>query len=1575
MINETKKRIEAYKAALPGIKERIIATALLLAVSIAMVTSASFAWITLSQAPEVSLINTTVAANGNLEIALVGKEGSEPNEVAIGDSSATEGKALIDANIAWGNLVNLSDSSYGLGQISLRPALLSGYNLTKTPLYGATYSEDGRVQDVSATYQYASWTQAEDGTWYFAAGDDAKYGVRAISSVKYENITGNAAISSLMTKARNAYATTTSLYLNLINGTTMVDETRNISAMDGLAMLLEIFVNEKAESALKSGGDVYKDYQSVVTYTYRLLLEYQKILDAEGEALLLLANLQAYANNADLGTEYFKTAADLRSATAATLAERGVKLESLETYKTNYTSIQSAIAGMEPFAIAYDPDTGTATEKVYWPDSVTEDGVTTKVDGIGKHVSKLVNVNTTTANGVAMSEITVTNALTVIADPLKVVINHGVLKDTEQRLGDMLKTNSTTVTINVSVMNIGKKTAWVSTAAATPFLSNNDMGYSASQEATGAGDAISLDTYGFAVDLWVRTNAEDSILILEGSTEYEEIPATTKDKNGDETDLYTASNSEEEVSFEVYLLEEDGTLNVYNAITHSLVGTQSDMLQNGYSFEKQYKKVVMGYDGEYRVWQDLEQLLDDELISEHSTTQGAGSCYVFYANPSDQTRILNMLKAFTIAFLDQEGNHIATAKLDTENHYAINGKVTVPLKVISGAAYTDEEGEEQLGIRPLPRNVATWLTAVVYLDGMLLTNEDVLAAGEIEGRLNIQFGSSNLIEPMDDLELQQKYRIVSAVATSGDQSSSKQDELIEFDYDGTAKQVTVTLTIEGDQPTNISGFFIRAIGANGGTRTEEEIFTKNDDGTWSATFDLTKPGNYSLRSVIVDGAEYELDDFPSVFIEGMSVGTIRTDPGTGVIMTADNYVDVLVDVDIHADAALMPKQVRAIFRENVDENPREFTAILSYDNEGGTWVGNARITGSGTYTLQYLVMDGEYTEIDESKQSTLIVTLGMKASVQCTGITGVDGNPVNSTEFVFDNGPYVLGMRAEIFDDAGNEIEGQEDVTLYYHLDGGDTDQDGMNAVLTWDEATGYYVGNLEMENAGTYYFDRIALVISGNTSNIRTATSSPTFVSQPPAPPSLDADQDQNPTKDYQFAPAGDATLSVNLRYAQTAKIWALIENVVTGETYIMQSNGQTRLADDENPDGTDYFTFSFPVPNNDGNTIDYDGYAINASGSQDGEWVIKEVYLQGVFDGDANYIPVNTNDADEPTGDMMVFDVANKDIRSYVVQTVTAEVVKGSDNKYSGEELGGAENNRTGAFMQEHTVSGVQVKIYDWAGEEVHDLKDVTLKVTHGDDSEDKGGYTTTYAYPETPWTLTKSGTTYSAADLKLQLAGTYNVKLSYKVGESYTYNSSNPDMIFTVWSKTPTVTPTSTRTGRDDIPNGTQFKAYNNSNTQVNVSNSISGTTVQVYTYTYAIGRLRQFYSSRVTMTLGDSGYARSASLEFFNGTTATDLLFEGIETSGAQHSSITPTSEFVWGGSNTDLNGCNTGCERVVGQFSEGYSVLVKVVQGTKTAAGNLKATQLVLTYDLNENGSIEDNEKFTVEVSVEIKHDY
>ena len=196
---ETRRRIRAYKKALPELRERVIAVALLLAMSASMLTSASFAWITLSRAPEVTGMQTTVAANGNLEIALAKGPTSlpavPPGESQVGDSSAAEDQTIVGANVTWGNLVNVSDPTYGLSDIFLRPALLNDYNLDKYPLTGATYGGDGRVVTTNDRYEYASLSLVagtDDQYELSAEKDKVKYGVRAIASVGYQANAANA---------------------------------------------------------------------------------------------------------------------------------------------------------------------------------------------------------------------------------------------------------------------------------------------------------------------------------------------------------------------------------------------------------------------------------------------------------------------------------------------------------------------------------------------------------------------------------------------------------------------------------------------------------------------------------------------------------------------------------------------------------------------------------------------------------------------------------------------------------------------------------------------------------------------------------------------------------------------------------------------------------------------------------------------------------------------------------------------------------------------------------------------------------------------------------------------------------------------------------------------------------------------------------------------------------------------------------------------------------------------------------------------------------------------------------------
>ena len=315
-MNETQKRIQAYKNALPGLKERVMAVALLLVLSASMMTSATFAWITLSRAPEVSGMATTVAANGSLEIALVNSKGDKPAESGTSDSSEAQG--MVKANLTWGNLVNLSDPSYGLDKIALRPALLSDYNRTVYPLYGATYGKDGRVVSTSDRYMYATWDAENE---YFAAGDKATYGVRAISSVKMENITGNKAVEEMRTKVHNAYNAAQKRYLDLIEGRTTVNKAKTVTCIDALEGMVQTFAQEKVDEEFPpQTGFVTSDYSGYVTYFYRMMAEFMEILKLEGQALVNLANLQAYAkSNGAEGTNHFKNIDELVAANSSSL--------------------------------------------------------------------------------------------------------------------------------------------------------------------------------------------------------------------------------------------------------------------------------------------------------------------------------------------------------------------------------------------------------------------------------------------------------------------------------------------------------------------------------------------------------------------------------------------------------------------------------------------------------------------------------------------------------------------------------------------------------------------------------------------------------------------------------------------------------------------------------------------------------------------------------------------------------------------------------------------------------------------------------------------------------------------------------------------------------------------------------------------------------------------------------------------------------------------------------------------------------------------------------------------------------
>ena len=149
--------MERKQSTMTKLKGKLISALCMLLVAATMVISSSYAWFTLSTAPEVSGITTAIGANGALEIWL-----------------NTNNKG--DENYKPGNIVNLG-AGYGLNQINLLPAAINlldngdlDTNFLMFPEYNS-YGRPGALDDKSAT------TGTLDGANFF---ENDGTGVRAV---------------------------------------------------------------------------------------------------------------------------------------------------------------------------------------------------------------------------------------------------------------------------------------------------------------------------------------------------------------------------------------------------------------------------------------------------------------------------------------------------------------------------------------------------------------------------------------------------------------------------------------------------------------------------------------------------------------------------------------------------------------------------------------------------------------------------------------------------------------------------------------------------------------------------------------------------------------------------------------------------------------------------------------------------------------------------------------------------------------------------------------------------------------------------------------------------------------------------------------------------------------------------------------------------------------------------------------------------------------------------------------------------------------------------------------------------
>ena len=457
-------------------RKKLTAAIAMLLIAALMVVTATYAWFTLSTSPEVTGITTTVGANGNLEIALGSKDNwGDPTLItsAVGDSNL----AIVQKNLTWGNIVDLSAADYHLNDIILNPARLNiqGGKIGASPLLTPTYGNDGRVAELMAN--------TVSGIFADGSFKDGGNGVRVLGT------------ASGMTDQQLAYRNAKS---NIANAASSANATAAASLNESGSKLADIIVKHAT-----SEGDAD-------TNTYNI--------EFIGSMITKLTD--ANTQYETVVKQYFIAAA------ASQLADKTAYDAAVTAINT--TAINDLIAtGVEGITLP----AGTAVKSIadiYTANAAAITEATTKLGTVADKTAAswtdtkavldpLVNTANVTVNGIAASE--VKNriddlASAVMGEGLKVEMPSG--SGVYSNFADVGGNYSSSIVI--SELTYGSVKLTNINATMTTKCTNNyaaNIVYPAAPAgATGAGTKIT-DSYGYALDFWFRTNASGSDLLLQ----------------------------------------------------------------------------------------------------------------------------------------------------------------------------------------------------------------------------------------------------------------------------------------------------------------------------------------------------------------------------------------------------------------------------------------------------------------------------------------------------------------------------------------------------------------------------------------------------------------------------------------------------------------------------------------------------------------------------------------------------------------------------------------------------------------------------------------------------------------------------------------------------------------------------------------------------------------------------------------------------------------------------------------------------------------------------------------------------
>ena len=719
---ENKREEKKRKVIMPaGIRNKLVAAISMLMVASIMMVSSTYAWFTLSTAPEVKGITTNVGANGNLEMMLLNKASFISSAEDLGVVSDINNSMAVtkvtDANKTWGNLVDLADQSYGLQSIVINPSRLNitagteagTYALNGALLKAPTYTSDGRVLDVDKDTLTSGYS--EDKTWKWDETAENAYGVRVIgttSGVTVRLTAYRAAISERT--AQIEAAKTFARQSLLVNGQALANIVVKAALEENPTFeKADLETLQKLVAQLKTANDAAGEaiVQTVLAYNLSDQNAVDNFTDAD------VAKLKEAFNGAtaDHLPSTFTRAAD--ASKTGTIAQPNGTDVAVAKWTGNNADIASA---------AQELKTLIGQGKTSY--SYTE--ITTVVN-------MLINKANATVGGVKnpskdkaqdiINNMTANNMVLVV----EMESGSGIYADIAELVGDYtaagLKVHVKYNALEMDVTtNMSTKVVTTETADTLPRIPKLNVGSAPAATLDPTASPLLTDHFGYALDFGFRTNAAASDLLLQtdgiqrvyNGADNADVTAL-KTQGGGSYMQFTTSNTTNFSIDELRALMSalrvvfvEPNINTdSNTVTYNVLGVAAADIT-----------ATTNDDGATYTYTGGTLLKDGAALPE-GTTDGANGVKV---------------NLYLYNYTYDNGTSSIT----------LNGK-KVKAEGEGGTATPDNT------LTALTQNVGKKVTAIVYLDGDVVDNTMVAnAKNSMTGLLNLQFASSATLKPMDN---------------------------------------------------------------------------------------------------------------------------------------------------------------------------------------------------------------------------------------------------------------------------------------------------------------------------------------------------------------------------------------------------------------------------------------------------------------------------------------------------------------------------------------------------------------------------------------------------------------------------------------------------------------------------------------------------------------------------------------------------------------------------------------------------------------------------------------------------------